>query len=282
MRALVLLLTAGCTPAFVEADVSLGRATPAGGLTAVTPCDPTEAACTPADLGGRVFSGGMMLGELGSAGGYALTVLGDSDAVLLDPSQGLGGTQTFTLAETTVLPGRYTDPGDLGAEVPCSRLEFNFDWLEATVAFGEGPTWVVRQVFATTATSDDVDGEMRKGDVLIRAEDASTFSWCSDDGCSSERPTAPHADAALAEPSWPGDGNPDYTPVVIPVEPTATIDGAALRAGGLSFDVALALEGAVRLDGAPEPGDPASITRVARLRWSSDETPIRATVAASL
>lgn len=225
------------------------------GTAAVGACDASAELCTPTNLSGRIYSGGAMWGELG-VDAFAITMLGADEEVISNPSQGSGGSLEFSVLDGTVLGGQYAAP-DAGSEAKIvSRMEFNYDYLDATVEL-EVPgspmagTWVIRTVFVDTATSSDVDGTMHRGDKLVRRAEEATFEWCDRGACSSMR-----SDEAIQEPKlvdyvYPGDGNLAYIPFAVPVSNELMLTGDELREGGGMWSAAFDMTGAVRFSSPP-------------------------------
>lgn len=253
---LLLLATAvACGQTLVETEVRLSLEDPGGGAAAsrrraaaADACGAEAEACTPANLAGRIYSAGAMWGELGPDA-FGITMLGATDDVIQDPSEGIGGTLEFSLIESTTLAGKYAAPGGGSEAKLISRMEFNYDYLDAelTIDPAVGPaagTYVVRTVFVTEATAPDVEGTMRRGDKLIRTPEEGSFRWCNSALCSESRDEV--ADGLIQVPrlveyQHPGQGNPSYAPFVVPLSNQLQLSGDDLATAGstwsLQFDM---------------------------------------------
>ncbi len=206
-------------------------------------CASGSLSCTPEDLGGRLFSGGAMLN---STEGYNITLIGASESVIEDPSQGMGGTIAFSLLGQTVFGSSYSAPGEdhFEGNPNITEMEFNFDYLDAeftltgTSGGGADDTWIVRTVYATTATADDVSGTMQKGDKLIKADGRTNFQWCNAGGCSDTRSAVAsgiYQDAAIVGFSPPAQGNQNYVRFEVTLSTPLTPTFAQLDAGGITW-----------------------------------------------
>lgn len=224
-------------------------------------CSSATIQCTPLDLEGRIFSGNAMLGELGP-GARALTMLGASDEVLENPSHGIGGTLYFSLMEKTVLAGKYYAPAeeDMPSNPIITRMEFNYDYLDATVKLsGTADTnldgiYIVRTVFVTRATAEDVNGEMQQGDKLLRKIGETQFRWCNTSGCSTTRSdvaTGLIQETKLVEYIYPGQGNENYIPFTVPVDNELKLSYEKLTAEGNTWSVDFDMTNAIKWHQAP-------------------------------
>lgn len=277
------LLTA-CTGGLVDTEVRLRLDDPTAtgsGLSEAAACGVDAAACTPTDLSGRIYSGGAMWGELGPDA-WEITMLGATDDVILDPSVGMGGELAFSLVEQTVLAGRYAapDPGDEAR--PISRMEFNFDWLDATFTLPDGSPlageWVLRTVFVEEAHAPDVQGVMMQGDKLIRRADDATFWWCDKDACSPDAgalAAAPMFEPALTDAPAAGEGNPNYRSFAVPLSEPLSLTGDALRQPDGAWTAVFDMTDAVSLSVPPAHLDGAAqLLAAAHLALDADAAPI--------
>ncbi|MEZ4236593.1 MAG: hypothetical protein R3F59_10640 [Myxococcota bacterium] len=241
MRLLATLLLAGCTGR-VSADVQL-RLDPAAAARRAATAACSDTLCTPEDLGGRIWSARVMWGELGPDS-RSLTMLGE------DRSSGHGGELSFSLLEQTTLPGGYRPPGGGSEARPVPRMEFDFDYLDATVALPAG-RFDVRTVFAVDATSPDVSGTMQRGDKLVRSADEpdAPWEWCSTGGCAVARDSVPGAvvqEPKLVDYVFPGQGNPEYIPFAVPLANDLALSADELAVDGALWSCAFDMTGAVR------------------------------------
>lgn len=281
---LVLPCLAACDPGLIDTEVRMRLDDPSAagaGLSEAAACGLDAETCTPTDLSGRIFSGGAMWGELGPDA-WGITMLGATDDVILDPSEGMGGELPFSLVEQTVLAGRYAAP-DAGDEArPITRMEFNFDWLDATLTMPEGSPlagdWVVRTVFAAEAHAANVQGVMLQGDKLIRRAEDASFWWCDKDSCSPDAAAlgaAPMQEPLLSEASDSGEGNPNYRPFAVPVSEALSLTGDELREAGGAWTAVFDMTDAVSLSAPPAQLDgPAELLAAAHLAVDTDEAPI--------
>lgn len=250
----------------------------ASGGSAAAPCGAGATACTPDNLAGRIFSGNVMWGELG-AGAFGITVIGADDDVIRDPSHGMGGVLEFSLIDSTTLAGAHASPGagSEGRIVP--RMEFNYDYLDATLTVAAGSpvdeTYVVRTVFVTEATASDVSGTMHRGDKLVRRADEPMFRWCGASACAAERDAVSGAlvqEAKLVDYVDPGDGNPAYVPFAIPLANEVRLTGDELATPGSTWSVAFDMTNAVVLGRGPETfATEADLVAAFELSYSPDQ-----------
>lgn len=124
-------------------------------------------------------------------------------------------------------------------------MEFLYDYLDATFTLSgtngnaADGVFVIRTVFAKTATADDVTGTMQQGDKLYKMSSESNFKWCNLSTCSETRDAVSSniiQDTDIVNYPQPDEGNPNYVPFVVPVSPVLTVSEADLN-GGLDWAV---------------------------------------------
>ena len=298
---MVLILCAGfftaCKQNLVAADYKFGIAGRAEqGLAAAdvgesSGCSAGASACAPDDLGGRIFSGGAMWGELGPEA-YNLTMIGATPEVILNPSTGKGGSLSFSLLEGTTLSSEFWAPEATAPEKSISRMEFNFDYVDATIELKAGTPvdgrYIVRTVFVSDARAPDVEGTMKRGDLLLRQPNDLKFLWCGGNGCLPDREqvTDRIVDSSLVSYIYPGQGNPDYVPFVVPLSNSLKLSGEQLNTPSQVWKLDFDMTGSVQLRQPPEDiVDLPSLMRAFQLSWSdgtSMGTPPTRTIAVSL
>lgn len=216
--------------------------------------------CTPRNLAGRIFSAGVLWGRPGP--GASMIDLLAPPAGKGGPGRGgdgwdgaLGGTQEFSLVDATMVATGYEVPDEDGEpRRPIERVELQFDFLDASLAFepGSGPlagrSFVVRTVFAESAEAGDTAGTMRRGDKLLRADGETSFRWCNASGCATERAAVEDGlvrEAKLVGYERPGQGNPNYVPFVVPLVPQVEISHERLATEGNTWSVSFDMTHAV-------------------------------------
>ncbi len=223
-------------------------------LQAVAPCLATATTCTPDGFGGRVYAAGAMMEEEGQsgqgAGGYSLTFLAATEAIIERPDEGKTGSLLFDLTTPAVFSGLISIPGedDMPKAPNVPKVEISFDYIDAKFTLsGHSDTafnteWTVRSIMV----KDDTIGGLavQGGDLLIKQGAEGTFQWCDSAGCSATRPTSPHrlasAVGALAE-AGSRDGNPNYAPYSVALstalKPTFAEISDTTRLWTLDFDI---------------------------------------------
>lgn len=240
-------------------------------------CSASALTCTPDNLEGRIFSGGVMWGELGPAGSAEnVTLIGETADVILDPSKGRGGVLEFSLKEATTLASQHWAPPADAPEKPLERMEFNFDYLDATFELVDAGAlngrYVIRTVFVSEAESDDVEGAMVRGDLLVKLPNESKFKWCGDNGCREVRDDVQSVivQSAIASHVFPGQGNPEYVTYSVPLKNKLRLSGAQLNEANalwtLDFDITNGVNWAQSIQNAM---DVPSLLRAFRLSYDS-------------
>lgn len=196
-------------------------------------CDMGRPCLTPLNLEGRIRAGHLMVGGNGGPRGVAIRIVEGYDTSYHGPATGRGGNLLFNLGLTTDLAGGYSCcggdyPPDELAKV--HRLEFNFDYLDATFQVPAdahtplaGKTYTIRLVYVDTGYVDDLPlgrAAVLMGDKLIKRAGEDTFNWCTESGCiAATRPDHPlrtswHADTAhMAYPHYYTVGTSLKTPL---------------------------------------------------------------------
>lgn len=245
---------------------------------ATVPCEATSTSCTPENLAGRIFSGGAMWGQLGP-GAFNVTMLGATDEVINNPSQGIGGTMNFSLIEATLLDGKYAAPPVGNEQKPVTRMEFMYDYIDATFTLAGTSTldgkYTIRTIMVKEATASDVEGTMKLGDKLLRKADESAFKWCNAAGCDGQRAKVESgliADAKVRDYQYPGQGNANYVPFVVPVKPEFKVSGDALNTAGSLWSVKYNMDGALHFSKTPDQfANLSDIVDAFELRYEPDQ-----------
>jgi len=225
-------------------------------------CTASETSCTPTNIGGRIYSGNVMLGAVSSAGGFGMAWLGATDAVIQDPSQGSGGTLEFDLSEQTTFSGKIAIPAEKDMPSPpiVERVELNFDYVDASFALTgtSGGTadgeYVVRTVFVTEATVDGFTEKLLRGDKLVKAPGETTFQWCNSSACSGTRATVETGlikDATLVAYEAAAQGNPAYPPYKIGLTEALTVTFAQISSTTNVWTLDFDLTNAIAFTAAP-------------------------------
>ena len=226
---------------------------------AVDPCLATATTCTPDGFGGRVYSASVMIEEAGSSGGqgpggYAMTFLAATEAIIDKPHEGKTGSLLFDLTSPTVFSGLISIPSedDMPKSPSVPKVEIAFDYIASKFTLsGHSNTefnteWTVRTIMVK---DDTIDGlAVQGGDLLIKQGATGTFQWCDSSGCSTTRPTSPHrlasAVGAIAE-AGTMQGNPNYAyysvDLTAALTPTYAEISDVTRLWTLDFDIANAI-----------------------------------------
>ncbi len=183
-------------------------------------CGDDAARCTPENVSGDLCYAILGLGELGGDF-FSMTWLAPESTFPEGPRSGTCSTVQFDLQATTSVNGMIEIPDSeesMPARQDLIRAELMFNYVDVRFTL-PGPlagSYVVRTVYATSATAPDVAGTMALGDKLVRAEGESTFRWCNAAGCDEDRAAVAAGiiqDATVVDYAFPGDGNPDYVNV---------------------------------------------------------------------
>lgn len=229
----------------------------------VGPCTASATSCTPTNMGGRIYSGNVMLGEGGSQGGsYGMTWLGATDAVLEDPSQGKGGTLEFDLSEQTTFSGKISIPGEADMPTPpvIDRVELNFDYVDTSFTLtgtsggAADGAYVVRTVFVDEATVEGITDTLIRGDKLVKAPGETVFKWCNTTTCSTTRATVATGlitDSTLVDYEAPSEGNPAYPGYVIGLTESLTVTYAQISSTTNVWTLDFNLTNAIQFTAAP-------------------------------
>lgn len=244
----------GVTAAALESD---DNASPPGDV-GTPPCAGEDSYCTASNLSGRIYKAVAMWGELGP-GARSITLL-DGTSGHLDNNDYFGGALPFSLIDGEIVTSSYEEVEDGGSR-PVPRLEFYYDYLDATVALS-GPlagdaasaTWMVRTVFVTSAEADDVTGTMLRGDKLVRGPGDAAWRWCNAQGCSPDRDAV--SDGLVVEDKlvnhvYPGNGPKAYIPFAVPLDPPLSLSSAEINTPGSLWSCAFDMVDAVRMNAAP-------------------------------
>ncbi|NOX49561.1 MAG: hypothetical protein GXP16_03375, partial [Gammaproteobacteria bacterium] len=137
-----------------------------------------------------------------------------------------------------------------------------YDYLDATFTLSGTAdsanmdnSFVIRTVFSATASADDVTGTMQLGDKLIRTSTETQFSWCDDTNCSDVRSDVAGnliTEAKLVNYTYPGDGNPNYVPFVVPISNNLTVSHAQLTTPESWWEVTFDMTNAIQFSLKPE------------------------------
>ena len=161
-------------------------------------------------------------------------------------------------------------------------MEFYFDYLDTTItlsgtsdAQSMDDTFVIRTVFAETATETDVSGTMMQGDKLIRSSAETTFRWCNNTTCSETRDDVESGiiqDIGLVNHEFPGQGNPNYITFSVPVTNDFSVTHAQLVTPGSWWDVTFDMTNAILFSSAPSAVDSRStLLNIFSLDYNPDQ-----------
>lgn len=249
-----------------------GLETPDGGT--FDGCPAGVSVCTPYNLTGRIKRARAMWGQLGPDA-RSITLLGVPSNES-EPAD--AGPLEFSLMAATTLPGAYDAPESGSTAKPITRMEFDYEYLDAVVELGAGGpmdgAWVIRTVFVTQASAPDVDGVMQRGDKLIRAWDETAFQWCGPSGCSAQRDAVggPTQEAKLVGYVFPGQGDPDFIPFAVPLSNALSLTGDQLNTAGQTWALSFDMHHAVLLHAAPEGlADRAALLAAFELSYEPDQ-----------
>jgi len=161
------------------------------------------------------------------------------------------------------------------------RLEFSYDYLDATLALdgpingGSAATWQVRTVFVTEAEADDVSGTMYRGDKLVRGPGESAWRWCNAATCSEDRAAVAEGlvtEAKLVDYIYPGQGDPDYIPFAVPLDPPLSLSASQINTPESLWSCGFDMVDAVRLHATPETiATPQALLAALELAYDPDQ-----------
>jgi|GEM_PF-2957664 len=207
---------------------------------------------SPNNLSGDLCFAFLSLGDLGP-GMFPMTWLAPSESFPDGPSSGSCSTIKFDLSDPEIIVGKLKIPessGDMPARKEIIRAELNFNYVDASIEVGEGDSalsYVIRTVYTSAYTAEDVSGTMYLGDKLIRLPSEDKFRWANSEGTSFNRDsvaTGIFRDNTVTEVVH-GDGNQDYVPVTANFPTEVTVDYGMLadtsKVWTLSFELANAI-----------------------------------------
>lgn len=214
----------------------------------------------PDNLEGRVYVGGLMVGGNGGPPGVHITMVGSHDDSRRVPDPAGTGDLLFNVGKTTDLAGKYFCCGGPIAYPPdgeaiVHRLEFRFDYLDATVTVPAeagpeiaGRTYGLRIAFIAEGTSGDLApgiAGFQAGDKLIKRPGEEVWRHCDAAGCGGDgRPADPLRASWHASP--PMLGYIHHAMVGIELGETISFTRAEAERGNWLFTVAFDLSQAAR------------------------------------